>query len=294
MKKIISIVMVTAVLMLFVITSFAENAFKITVGTLDQALNVKENDEIVVPVYLSGNVGVYSYALEYSFDPDVLELQDDKMKQNGKGDYKCLINDFTINNRGDNVIILSLASGDGNVTDNGVIAYLFFKVKQGAKRGFSEIKVTYKNGNVCNYAAKALYPEKVSGGVYVHSDNLPESSETSVSSKPSGSDSTSSQPIGYVPPSTLPDTAPDYYSSQIMMTSSNVQSASSDIVSGKDENQSSDVLQQTESTSSRWNADEIEVNGEGLIGRNALIAIIVGGVVVIAGAVVSFIVSNKK
>lgn len=308
MKKLISIILITAILTLGGITVFAEDSFKITVGTLDESLDVNAGDEIVVPVYLSGNVGVYSYALEYSFDPNVLELQDDKMSQNGKGDYKCLINDFTINNKGSSVMMVSLAGGSKDVTDNGVIAYLFFKVKDTALRGFTNVSVTYKNGNVCNYKPTSLYPARVNGGVYVHSDNVvstpSQSSVPSASSSKPQSSNTSSRPIGYVPSDTLPETAPDVYSSQAQATQSRDEYHSpvdsSSVISGS-ENSSSDAsstqIQQSssESTSSRWTIDgEIEVLNDIKISAKTLILIILAGIAIIAGAVVSYVLSNKN
>ena len=225
MKKLLCVLIVCLSFCFSIIPATAEDTFAITVGTLDQSLDVKSGDEIVVPVYLSGNVGVCAYALTYSFDKNVLELQDDKMKQNGKGDYTCLVNDFTVNNKGDHVIIVSSA-GTVDVTDNGVIAYLFFKVKDNVQTGFSPINVTYTNGNVCNSVPIPLNPAKVGGGVYVHGIKVPVSSETSSAGNTSG-ESTSSKPIGYVPQDTLPDSAPDYYSSVIASTSSEPQSSSS-------------------------------------------------------------------
>ncbi|MBP3691943.1 MAG: hypothetical protein J6I80_01720 [Clostridia bacterium] len=302
MKKLISVILITAILTLGGITACAEDAFKITVGTLDESLNVNAGDEIVVPVYLSGNVGVYSYALEYSFDPNVLELQDDKMKQNGKSDYKCLINDFTINNKGSSVIMVSLAGGSKDVTDNGVIAYLFFKVKDTALRGFTNVNVTYKNGNVCNYKPTALYPARVNGGVYVHSDNVAstpsQSSVPSASSSKPQSSNTSSRPIGYVPSDTLPETAPDVYNSQMAATSSTEQSSSnisSNIISSSDVSSTQIQQSSSESTSSRWTIDgEIEVLNDMKISAKTLILIILVGIVIIAGAVVSYVLSNKN
>lgn len=302
MKKLISIILIAAILTLGGITAFAEDAFKITVGTLDESLNVNAGDEIVIPVYLSGNVGVYSYALEYSFDPNVLELQEDKMKQNGKGDYKCLINDFTINNKGSSVIMVSLAGGSKDVTDNGVIAYLFFKVKNTALRGFTTVSVAYKNGNVCNYKPTSLYPARVNGGVYVHSDNVASMpSQSSVpgasSSKPQSSN-TSSRPIGYVPSDTLPETAPDVYSSQMAATSSTEQSSSnisSNIISSSDISSIQAQQSSSKSTSSRWTIDgEIVVLNDIKISAKTLVLIILAGVAIIAGAIVSYVLSNKN
>lgn len=298
MKKLICVFIICLSSCFFMTSAMAQNDFAITVGTLDSALDVKQGDEIVVPVYLSGNVGVYSYALEYSFDNNVLQLQGDKMKQNGKGDYKCLINDFTINNRGNNVIIVSLAGGSKDMTDNGVITYLFFKVKEDAKGGFSKINVTYKKGNVCNYAANALYPAKVNGGVYVHSNNSDSnilSGTQGTSSYQTSSVSTSSRPIGYVPPDTVPDTASDYYSSA---SSNPVEHTSSDTVPDTKSDYSGSAAENTQSSTNQsssavLSSGEIEVEN-GVISRNTLIAIIIAGIAVIAGAVVSFIYSNKK
>ncbi len=285
-------------LLFSILTVCAQNDFTITVGTLDENLNVNAGDEIVVPVYLSGNVGVYSYALKYTFDPSILELQDDMMKQNGKGDYKCLINDFTINNQASSVIIVSLAGGSSDVTKNGVITYLFFKVKQTAKSGFCNISVEYKDGNVCNWAAKPLYPAKVNGGVYVHSNNSDSdilSGTQGTSSYQTSSVSTSSRPIGYVPPDTVPDTASDYYSNA---SSNPVEHTSSDTVPDTKSDYSGSAAENTQSSTNQsssavLSSGEIEVEN-GVISRNTLIAIIIAGIAVIAGAVVSFIYSNKK
>lgn len=287
MKKLLCVLVLCLSFCLSVTPTVAADTFAITVGTLDQTLDVKPGDEVVVPVYISGNVGVCAYAFQYSFDKNVLELQDDKMKQNGKGDYKCLINDFTINNKGDSVIILSFAGAGVDVVDNGVITYLFFKVKDNVQSGFSKISVTYEDKNVCNSDSKALYPAKIDGGVYIHGNQAPVSSQT-----PSV-ENTSSKPIGYVPQDTLPNTAPNYYSSTTALTSSAQQNSSSEQSVSSNEQVENFSSASSQKTSSGWQLGDIEVLGEGISGP-VLIAIIIFGVAIIAGAIISYIISNKN
>ena len=295
-----------AFLMLITVASFtacAAEQFSVTVGTLNSSLGIMPGEEIAVPVYLTGNPGVFSYVFKYRYDNTQLELQTDKMQTLlGKPDYRCLINDFTMNDKNGTLTVVTLHTGKADQTGDGVILYLLFKVKDSASMGFSEITVDYSLGNVCNYDTKLLYPVKISGGLYINgkaqgsSDNQSAVSSTAVSgsaSKNTGSQETQ-LPKGYVPMDTVPATAGEYYKNN---TNANYDETltSEEASTSAPADASSDINNDNNTITSESHQSVAE-KGEltGLISKKSLMIIIGVCIAAVAGSVAVYLITNRK
>lgn len=285
--KVLSVFLAALVMCaVFCFAASAEDKFTVTVGTLNKTVGVKPGEEIVVPVYFTNNTGVTGYVFNYTYDVNTLEFQQQKTEDNnGSGDYRCIVNDFTIHDKGGSINVVTLYMSKKDYVGDGVITYLFFKVKEDAKDGFTQINVNYKDGNVCNYDCKKLYPEKVNGGVYIN-----------VEKTESAPQNTDGKPKGYVPFKTTPQTADKYYSGTISTydakNNSGVEIASNtELISSE-----SKIADSTGSAESS-EASQMELNDDkpdSIFSLKNIIIICAAVAVVIIGAAVAVYVSTNK
>lgn len=110
-----------------------------------------------IPVKISGNPGTMGYLLEFDYDETVLTYTS---FDNGEVIPDCELSDT------DGVIKL-VGIAEKDITDNGVLVYLNFKVADGAKAGDTEIKLITDENSVCNYDEESIVPAVTNGKVTI-------------------------------------------------------------------------------------------------------------------------------
>ena len=112
---------------------------------------------IRVPVSFTGTPGAMGFFIEFEYNADSLEyLSFDKGK---------LLTDCEVAEAGSGKLKL-VSVEDGDVKKDGTLAYLNFKIKDGAA-GKSEIKAICGENSVCNYDEKAISVKTENGTVTV-------------------------------------------------------------------------------------------------------------------------------
>ncbi len=139
-------------------TSEPDGVFKVTVGTAA----AKKGDEVALAVNLSGNPGVRSLALEFTFDADALTL----LGAEDSGRLEGLR--FTSSDA--EGVCSAVFEGDAPSGANGVIMTLKFRVN--ADSGFFPVSVTVKNASVIdeNGGEANRLAGAIGGSVQVSSD----------------------------------------------------------------------------------------------------------------------------
>ena len=112
---------------------------------------------VKIPVNFKNNPGAMGFFIEFEYDANVLEyLSTDKGE---------LLTDCTAAEAGSGKLKL-VSVEDGDVKKDGTLAYLNFKIKDGAS-GSSEIKAICGENSVCNYDEKAISVKTENGTVTV-------------------------------------------------------------------------------------------------------------------------------
>lgn len=124
----------------------------ITVG----AVSGEVGKTVKVPVKLANNPGAMGFLLRFEYDTEALEYINFE-----KGE---LLSDCEVSNK-DGVLTL-VSVEDNDITDNGVMVYLSFKIKDGAS-GKSEIKLVCDENSVCNYDEDSILVKAVNGEITV-------------------------------------------------------------------------------------------------------------------------------
>ena len=163
-KKIIrSAVLSLIILSLTVIPSFSADAPTIEVGSV----TAEAGTVVEVPVSFTGNPGICSFTLAFTYDPDVLTLESVKPSDEIGGN-------FAFGKRA-----VWIASGD--VKADGVFLTLRFKIDHYVEAKDYSVGVVYNKGDICNYNEDDVDFETVSGRITVERlESFPvEDSETS-------------------------------------------------------------------------------------------------------------------
>ena len=140
-KKFISFLCFTLMLLnLCAVSAFAETALVVTVGKAE----VSKGDTIEIPVTLSGNTGFADMGIEIGYNSDVMTLTKVTSNSSVGGTFTPAQN-YTVNpfNMG--------WSNTANITYNGVLATLTFKIADNAASGVYPVTVDYYKGRNGNY-----------------------------------------------------------------------------------------------------------------------------------------------
>lgn len=112
---------------------------------------------VKIPVNFKNNPGAMGFFIEFEYDANVLEyLSTDKGE---------LLTDCEVAKAEDGKLKL-VSVEDSDVKKDGTLAYLNFKIKDGAS-GSSEIKAICGENSVCNYDEKAISVKTENGTVTV-------------------------------------------------------------------------------------------------------------------------------
>lgn len=121
------------------------------------SVSAEPGKNIKIPVSFTGNPGAMGFLIDFEYDADALEyLSTDKGE---------LLTDCTAAEAGSGKIKL-VSVEDKDVQKDGVLAYLNFKIKNGAS-GKTEIKVICGENAVCNYDEQAISVKTENGSVTV-------------------------------------------------------------------------------------------------------------------------------
>ena len=151
-KKIISAVLTA--LVIIVVTSYvsAADAPTISVGTVSG----NPGDTVTVGLSLENNPGVCAMILTPSYDTSALKLKSSSLVDGFGGMFES-----------DSKLVWVNA---GDVGKNGDFMTMTFTVLDSARKGDTEISVTYSDGDICNWDEKNVDFEIVSGKIEILSD----------------------------------------------------------------------------------------------------------------------------
>lgn len=124
----------------------------ISVGSVSAAAG----KNIRVPVSFKANPGAMGFLLEFEYDTEALEFIS---AENGE-----LLTDCETAENSGSIRLVSVENED--VTRDGVLAYLNFKIKEGAS-GKNEIKLICDENSVCNYDEETVAVKTENGTVTV-------------------------------------------------------------------------------------------------------------------------------
>lgn len=117
----------------------------------------KPREEIVLSVRMDNNPGINTFALGFEYDKKVLELVDVSVNEELGGQFVFVKKAVWFNSK--------------DVTFNGEILTLRFKVTQSAQNGNTQVKVTYSAGDISDYNENDVNFSCVAGNVEITSDN---------------------------------------------------------------------------------------------------------------------------
>lgn len=109
-----------------------------------------------IPVKFTGNPGAMGFFLQFEYDTEALEYLSFE-----KGE---LLTDCEVSENDGTLKLVSVE--DSNITKDGVMVYLNFKIKDNAT-GTSEIKLICDENSVCNYDEQSIPVKTVNGNVTV-------------------------------------------------------------------------------------------------------------------------------
>lgn len=128
----------------------------ITIDTVS-AIN---GDTVIVPINITENPGFSSFSISVTYDSSKLEFI-----EHIRGN---VIDCESRAHPHKNIIrVVGGIKGSGDKKNNGTIINLKFKVSDSASSGLSEIGISYKSGDFCNWDLDIIMPKIVSGGVKV-------------------------------------------------------------------------------------------------------------------------------
>lgn len=131
-----------------------ENTGKPTIsaGTVTAAVG----DTVKIPIEFTGNPGAMGFLFDISYDADSLEYISYE-----KGE---LLSDCEVSGGDGALKLLSVENED--ITDDGVMAYISFKIKDGVSGDFA-VKIVCDENSVCNYDEESIAVETSDGKVTV-------------------------------------------------------------------------------------------------------------------------------
>lgn len=117
-----------------------------------ESVSEKAGKNIKIPVKFTGNPGAMGFFLQFEYDTEALEYLSFE-----KGE---LLTDCEVSEQDGTLKLVSVE--DNDITKDGVIVYLNFKIKDNAT-GRSEIKLICDENSVCNYDEQSV-PVKTENG----------------------------------------------------------------------------------------------------------------------------------
>lgn len=151
-KKIISAVLTALVIIVVTSSVSAADAPTISVGTVSG----NPGDTVTVGLSLENNPGVCAMILTPSYDTSALKLKSSSLVDGFGGMFES-----------DSKLVWVNA---GDVGKNGDFMTMTFTVLDSARKGDTEISVTYSDGDICNWDEKNVDFEIVSGKIEILSD----------------------------------------------------------------------------------------------------------------------------
>lgn len=151
MKKLVVLVLVVLLTVCNTAAVFATGP-TITVGSLE----AMPGETITIPVSISGNPGINTFSLGFSYDASKLSLLDVKLSSNLGGQFAYKKKAVWLNS--------------SDTKYNGEILYLSFKVSDNAEYGESSVSVAYSPGDISNYNEDDVNFAIVSGKVLIGVD----------------------------------------------------------------------------------------------------------------------------
>lgn len=117
-----------------------------------ESVSEKAGKNIKIPVKFTGNPGAMGFFLQFEYDTQALEYLSFE-----KGE---LLTDCEVSEQDGTLKLVSVE--DNDITKDGVMVYLNFKIKDNAT-GRSEIKLICDENSVCNYDEQSV-PVKTENG----------------------------------------------------------------------------------------------------------------------------------
>lgn len=117
-----------------------------------ESVSEKAGKNVKIPVKFTGNPGAMGFFLQFEYDTEALEYLSFE-----KGE---LLTDCEVSGNDGTLRFISVE--DNNITKDGVMVYLNFKIKDNAT-GTSEIKLICDENSVCNYDEQSV-PVKTENG----------------------------------------------------------------------------------------------------------------------------------
>lgn len=117
-----------------------------------ESVSEKAGKNIKIPVKFTGNPGAMGFFIQFEYDTEALEYLSFE-----KGE---LLTDCEVSEQDGTLKLVSVE--DNDITKDGVMVYLNFKIKDNAT-GRSEIKLICDENSVCNYDEQSV-PVKTENG----------------------------------------------------------------------------------------------------------------------------------
>ncbi len=152
-KKTAALLLSIVILLCFGITAFAASP-TLTVDSVTAG----KGDEVDVSISISNNTGFAAMTLSIGYDKEALTY---------KSFEKGILSDYTVKDHPSSGIIRLVNVENGNLTENGKLITLKFKVSKDAGDGLHPVTIHLKSGDICDWDLNNLTPEIVSGGVTV-------------------------------------------------------------------------------------------------------------------------------
>ncbi len=151
MKKIISLILCFCL----VFTAFCFSASAESYGTIvGESAEVKRGETFTVKLNYENNPGFWIMFVTLYFDSDSLELIETK-----KGNYKGVsLNQMTYPDNLGKVLLDIEGNSAQDVTGDGVLAELTFRVKENAKIQKNAIVISVGDGKACNFKTDLIKP----------------------------------------------------------------------------------------------------------------------------------------
>lgn len=111
---------------------------------------------VKVPVELTGNPGAMGFLLRFSYDSEKLEYLN---YENGDVLSDCEVS-------GENGQLSMIGIENQDITKNGTLVYLNFKIKDGVS-GSTEVSVTCDENGICNYNEESIPVQTENGKITV-------------------------------------------------------------------------------------------------------------------------------
>lgn len=121
-----------------------------------ESVSATAGKNVRIPVKFTGNPGAMGFFLQFEYDTEALEYLSFE-----KGE---LLTDCEVSEKDGTLKLVSVE--DSNITKDGVMVYLSFKIKDNAS-GTSEIKLICDENSVCNYDEQSVPVKTVNGKVTV-------------------------------------------------------------------------------------------------------------------------------